>query len=69
MRHIIYTQADTYPVALLLKSTAFKASEILTHYVEPLEAHGVPREALIACTIDYNEKGKAPVAFIKDYLD
>ena len=55
MRHIVYTQADTYPVALLLKSTAFKASEILTHYVEPLEAHGVPRESLIACTIDYND--------------
>lgn len=69
MRHIIYTQADTYPVALLLKSTAFKASEILTHYTEPLEAHGVPREALIACTIEYNEHGKAPVAFIKDYLE
>ena len=69
MRHIVYTQADTYPVALLLKSTAFKASEILTHYVEPLEAHGVPRESLIACTIDYNEHGKAPVGFAKECLE
>ena len=69
MRHIVYTQADTYPVALLLKSTAFKASEILTHYVEPLEAHGVPRESLIACTIDYNEHGKAPVDFAKECLE
>ena len=69
MRHIVYTQADTYPVALLLKSTAFKASEILTHYVEPLEAQGVPRESLIACTIDYNEHGKAPVDFAKECLE
>lgn len=69
MRHIVFTQSDRYPVVLLIKSTAFQQTEIETAYKTPLNAKGITDDQLLAMTAEYNDKGKAPVKFIKEYLE
>lgn len=68
MKHIQFTEAEHYPVVLLLKSTAFNKSELESHYVAPLTNLNVLSDTLIAFTLDYDTNGKASVKFIKDYL-
>ncbi|MCD1628499.1 DNA polymerase [Marinobacter shengliensis] len=69
MRHLVFDQSATYPVALLVKASAFNTLEIQSSYVAPLTNAGIPREEIISFTLAYNEKGKAPVKFIKEYLE
>lgn len=69
MHHHQFIQADTYQVAILSKLTAFDKDAMRRHYVDRMAALGVPEEAMIAFTLNYNNVGKAPVAYIKDYLD
>ena len=69
MRHLVFEESNQYTVALLVKSPAFKQSEILANYVLPLNHQNVASKDLIAFTLKYNEVGKAPAAFIKEYLD
>ena len=69
MRHICFEESDQYTVALLVKASAFKQSEILDNYVLPLNQQNVASKDLIAFTLKYNEVGKAPAKFIKEYLD
>jgi DNA polymerase-1 len=69
MHHHQFIQADTYQVAILSKLSAFDKDAMRRHYVDRMVALGVPEEAMIAFTLNYNSVGKAPVAYIKDYLD
>lgn len=69
MRHIIFQEADTYKVALLVKANAFKDQELRNNYVTPLIMSGVPSSNTIAFNLKYNEVGKAPAKFVKEYLD
>jgi DNA polymerase-1 len=69
MRHIIWEVSATYPVALLIKASAFNKNEIQKNYLDPLVAQGVSAGDVIAFNLPYNDKGKAPAAFIKEYLD
>lgn len=69
MRHLVFDQSATYPVALLIKAAAFNTLEIQSSYVNPLTAAGVPRDQIISFTLAYNEKGKAPKKFILEYLE
>ena len=69
MRHIIFKESPTYRTAILVKSASFKEHELRRNYVAPLCAQGVKEEELIAFTLQYNEAGKAPVKFIKAYLE
>jgi DNA polymerase-1 len=66
--HLFAEQQSAYPIAMLHKSTAFNNRELTANYVEPLEALGVSRDKLLAMTLNYNEQGKAPAGFIKEYL-
>lgn len=68
MRHMIFEEANSYSIALLIKPTAFNKQELLKNYVLPLVPHGVKLTDVIAFTADYNAVGKAPVTFIKEYL-
>lgn len=70
MKHHIFEEspASHYTVAVLIKGAAFRKHEIQRNYVEPMNAKGVAANDIIAFTLDYNESGKAPAAFIKDYL-
>ena len=68
MRHIQFQASNRHPLALLVKSTAFKEQELRTNYVDPLLKEGIALSDMIAFTLDYDENGKAPVKFMKDYL-
>ena len=65
----MFTQSDTYPVALLLKSSAFNKQEIQNNYLYYLGSRGVSQDRVVALTLEYNDQGKAPVKFIKEYLE
>ena len=69
MRHLLFTDPqDAYSVAVLVKSTSFNHLALNIHYAQPLKELGIPRENLIGFTLEYNENGKAPAGFIKEYL-
>ena len=69
MRHLLFEQASTYNIAILVKAAAFKQQEILSNYVDPLVKLGLSKSNMIGFTLDYDDTGKAPVKFIKAYLD
>lgn len=69
MKHHVFTQSDTYPVALLFKSSAFNKQEIQNNYLYYLGSRGVSQDQVVAITLEYNDQGKAPVKFIKEYLE
>lgn len=68
MRHIIFDEAPMYPTALLIKSSSFNKQELHTNYIQALNKLGIPSEKIIGFSLTYNETGKAPVGFQKDYL-
>ena len=68
MKHHRWAESDNYPVAVLIKRTSFNKQEIASSYLEPLAQRGVASSGVIAFTLEYNEAGKAPAAFIKEYL-
>ena len=69
MRHHIFTDhSDQYPVALLFKHTAFSKKDIESSYLDYLNSCGIAKEDVAALTLAYNESGKAPASFIKEYL-
>jgi DNA polymerase-1 len=68
MRHLIFEEADNYSIALLIKPSAFNKRELTDNYLAPLLQSGIKSKDVIAFTADYNEAGKAPAGFIKDYL-
>lgn len=70
MRHHLFevNPINNYKVAVLMKPAAFSQAELLKHYVTPLSILGVPKQDVIAFTLSYNDKGKAPASHIKDYL-
>lgn len=69
MRHLIFEEAASYPVALLIKGSSFNKSALVTNYTFPLTERGIAPNQVIGFTLEYNEAGKAPVSFIKAYLD
>ena len=69
MRHLIFEESDTYRVALLIKASAFNKRELQKNYLEPLQQLGVHPNEVIAFNLPYDDKGKAPAKFIKEYLD
>ncbi len=68
MRKIVYASSDTYPVALLIKGTAFNADELENVYSGALDSKGIPREDLLFMSLEYSSNGKAPIKYIKEYL-
>ena len=68
MRHILFEESNSYRAALLMKATAFRKHDMEINYVEPLGKLGLKPTDLIGFTLAYNEAGKAPAGFIKEYL-
>jgi DNA polymerase-1 len=68
MRHIIFQEANSYSIAVLVKGTSFNKSELRFNYVDPLVKRGLAEQEMIAFTLKYNPDGKAPVTVIKEYL-
>jgi len=69
MRHTVYNASDTYPVALLIKATAYNLAELETAVVAPLETRGVSRDTMISIALEYGDNGKASATFIKSQMD
>lgn len=69
MKHILFAEAEQYPIALLIKASAFNKQELLSNYIVPMENSGVQRDRCIAFNLRYDENGKAPVKTIKSYLE
>lgn len=68
MKHHIFEAANEYPIAILMKPTAFNKQDLLKHYVYPLVVAGLKASDMIGFTLDYDEHKKAPVSHIKEYL-
>lgn len=68
MRHIIFDEAANYQVAVLTKLSSFNRLDLQRHYIQPLNQQGIASEQVIGFSLAYNDKGKAPAGFIKDYL-
>ena len=68
MQHHVYGTSDDYPIAILVKKTAFNLTEIERIYIEALNRHGVSKEDIIIVALDYDSKGKASQTFIKTQL-
>jgi len=69
VRHIVYEESDTYPIALLIKASAFNKEELRFNYVDPMVKRGIAQGQIIAMTLAYTPSNKAPVKYIKTYLD
>lgn len=67
--HLFSSPSERYRAAILIKATAFNRAAMDKHYVQPLVARGLSADDCIAFTLDYNDKGKCPVAWIKEYLE
>ena len=68
MKSHVYEKSDQHPVALLIKESAWNLAEIEGNYTIPLESKKVRRGDLVIAGLEYNEKGKAPVKYCKEYL-
>jgi DNA polymerase-1 len=60
---------ESYKLAILVKATAFREREIRQYYVQPLLDRGFARKDIIALSLVYNKRDKAPVSLIKEYLE
>lgn len=69
MRHFIFEEANSYQVALLIKGGAFNKQEVVSNYVHPLNALGIPSNDMIAFTLKSSAQGNTTVKFMKEYLD
>jgi DNA polymerase I len=68
MRHITFEESEQYPIALLIKDSSFNVREIERNYVNYLIDTGIEKKDIVSISLAY-DKNKAPVKFIKDYLD
>ena len=69
MRYLLFdAEASTYSTAVLVKHTSFNKAALQQHYVAPLQQMGVPASQIIGFTLKYNDSGKCPAGFAKDYL-
>lgn len=67
MRHILFGGEGSFPYALLVKSSNLQKTPIEETYINPLKGFAEPKE-FVAFSLKYNDNGKAPVTFIKEYL-
>ena len=68
MRHIIFSENTTYPIAILIKQASFREDALRRNYVEPLMQLGINEADVIAFTLAYNQANKASAGFMKEYL-
>lgn len=71
MNHILFQSNpnNIYHTAILIKASALKKKEMQDNYVNPLIALGLAENDIIGFDLKYNDQGKCPVKFIKEYLE
>lgn len=65
MHHIIFEENEKYNTAILIKEAAFNKDKLEEHYINKTD---IAKKDIIAFTLKYNEKGKAPAKESKEYL-
>lgn len=69
MKTLKFVDGDPNPrVGILIKESSFREAKLLQYYVHPLVDAGIPREEIVAFSLEYTQAGKAPASLIKDYL-
>jgi len=69
MQHFVYDpNRSSYPIAILVKETAFNAQQIDRHYVQPLVSRGVNRDDIAVFALPYAPGNRAPAKFIKERI-
>ena len=69
MKTLKFVDGDTTPkIGILIKESAFKEQQLIQYYVQPMVDAGIPREEIVAMSLDYTRAGKAPVTLIKEYI-
>lgn len=66
MKHILFypNSNNKYKIALLIKEAAFATKMLEKHYVDPLIMNGMAPDSLLALSLDYTPKNKAPAAMM-----
>lgn len=67
MRHLVFSDQDTFHTALLIKESAFIKQNLVNHYIEPIEKAGVSRDDVISFTLTYDGK-KCSASLQNKYL-
>lgn len=68
MKTFTFSPDGPYPVALLIKDSAFRETQLDTTYAKFLEDYGISKDQIIFYSLPYNEHGKAPSKLIKESL-
>lgn len=55
-------------VGILIKESSFQEAKLIQYYVQPMQDAGIPREEVVAFSLEYTRGGKAPATLIKDYI-
>ena len=71
MNHFTHKEnlLSRYSTAILIKDSAMKKVDIEKAYYGPLREAGLDSDSIITFSLTYNEAGKAPAGFCKEYLD
>lgn len=68
MHHVIFEQADSYDIAILIKTVALKKDKMEQHYVKPLVKRGIDATRMIGFSLEYDANNKCKVATGRAYL-
>lgn len=69
MKTLKFVDGDPNPkIGILIKESAFREGKLVQHYVNPMVDAGIPREEIVAFSLEYLKSNKAPASLIKDYL-
>ncbi len=69
MHHVIFEEADSYDIAILIKSSALDKKSMEKHYVKPLVTRGIDASRMIGFSLKYGANNKCKVADGREYLD
>ena len=68
MRHTLFTDSSTFKVAILIKESSFKVSDLNHYYMNYLTQNGVDANDCFATTLAY-KNNKATATIIKEHLN
>ena len=61
MKTLKFVDGDASPkIGILIKESAFKEQQLIQYYVQPMVDAGIPRNEIVAMSLDYTRAGKAP---------
>lgn len=68
MRHAVYGSSDKYPIAILLKASAYSEEGVDQSYVKYLQSQGIDNMDIISLALKYGENGKASATLMTEQM-